>query len=386
MNITKSVAVADSLHPVRPVARLHAHAANVPRRLHGLGPAAAFVLLVCAGALSGCSNTANRPRVTPGPNAATSDAPLDVDSPVESSQLRERAIEMLVTAATSGAPEQRVNALEGLLAVPSRLGPVVALAVKDPSVAVRTVGAIVAGRARVPGSAPGIRPLLNDASQYVQAAAIYALTRLGENPDQTPLARMLKDASPRVRSHAAFVIGELGNTSAVPLLRDAQAAPTPGVGAAQARMMRLQLAEAMAKLGDQAAIQEIRAAIYPSSIEDLETAALAAQILGQVRDQPSRGNLIVLTALWNEKHEYYPPEIRLAAASALAKLGNPRGGFIAQEYAASNVAPQRAQAAAVFGETRLRENLGALAPLMRDADPLVRVAAAAGVLKITESQ
>ena len=79
-----------------------------------------------------------------------------------------------------------------------------------------------------------------------------------------------------------------------------------------------------------------------------------------------------------------PAEVRLAAAGALAKLGNPRGGFIADEFARSDQPTLRAQSALVYGETGRFEHLPALSVLVNDTNRLVQISAATAILKIVE--
>jgi HEAT repeat protein len=69
-------------------------------------------------------------------------------------------------------------------------------------------------------------------------------------------------------------------------------------------------------------------------------------------------------------------------AGALARLGNTRGTFLADQYASNEVPILRAQAAFVYGQIGRSENLGKLEVMMADSDPLVRLAAAAAVLQI----
>ncbi len=346
---------------------------------------ALMCLCGCQSSRPGAGNP--NPIASAGDNAAAKPvAPGEFDprDDVAVSQLRERAIELLLKATSSGQPEFRANAIEGLLNAPARLKPILPVALRDASAGVRTVAALATGRIKATDNAAALTPLLKDASPFVRAAAIYALTRLNEPVDPTPLATMLRESDTRVRAHAAFILGELGNPSALKMLRDAAGTSTPRSDPTQTRIMQLQFAEAMVKLGDERAISEIRAALYPAAPQDLEAATLAAQIIGQVRDQSSRGELINLTVANDQQQGRYPAETRLAAAGALAKLGNTRGGFIAAEYAVSPIATQRAQAALVYGETRLAEHLTLLARLMSDVEPGVRLAAAAAILKVTE--
>ena len=78
-----------------------------------------------------------------------------------------------------------------------------------------------------------------------------------------------------------------------------------------------------------------------------------------------------------------PAEVRLAVADALAKMGNTEGSFVADEFATSEIDAVRAQAATVYGRVGRSENLERLRRMMEDPSPLVRIAAAGGVLELT---
>ena len=243
---------------------------------------------------------------------------------------------------------------------------------------------VVVGKARLRNLSPALRPLLNDQSSFVRASAIFGLAKCGEDIDRSPLASMLlTDPSPRVRSHVAFLLGEMGERSALGLLHEAARISMPRASAAEMRLLQLQLAEAMVKLGEDDQIATIRAALYPSRPEDLEATALAVQIIGEIKDRGSIDELIYLSARKDETGNKMPAEVRLGVAGALARMGMKEGGFIADEYAANKFPPIRAQAAYVYGEIGRPESLARLEGFMADPDAMVRVAAAAGVLKST---
>ncbi|MFN0010618.1 MAG: HEAT repeat domain-containing protein [Phycisphaerales bacterium] len=327
-----------------------------------------------------------RPAARPMPMAApASTEPVRTEySAVDQSQLRERALQTLAAASMNPAAEQRANAIEALLPVPGRLEPVVRRAVADENLAVRAIAATAIGKARLKSSADFVRPLLNDPAPMVRMGAIYALARCGESVDQSPLAGFLRSPELLVRAQAAFILGEIANSTALPMLRDAARQASPRADPLQARLMYLQMAEAMIKLGDENAIHEIRAALYPARPEDLEATALAAQILGQVKDRGSQSQLINLVAIVDPQAGPMPPEIRLASAQSLAGMGWPRAAEVAAEHIASPSGPIRAQSALVLGATGQRANLPALAPLLTDPEPMVAISAAAAVLKITD--
>lgn len=106
-----------------------------------------------------------------------------------------------------------------------------------------------------------------------------------------------------------------------------------------ARNMQLSIAEALYKLGDPAAGDVIRAAIYPNTVQGFEQAALAAQIIGEVGDESAVAQLIRIVertrsgaAQATGPDDYlYPAELRLAA-SAAARLGYPDGWYVGERY------------------------------------------------------
>jgi HEAT repeat protein len=326
------------------------------------------------------TGSTNRPSATP---AAASDRAQMSD--VEAAKLREDALELLVSAGMSGAPEVRVNAIEALGWAPARLKQVAPAALADSNVAVRAVAAMSIARARVCELTPQVEPLVNDESALVKSAAIFAMRRCNSGVDPSPLAGLLfGDPSPKVRAHVAFIIGELGDRSAISMLRDAARDPLPRANPSEVRILRLQLAEARVKLGDDSAVPEIRSALYPARPEDLEVTALAAQVMGETKDKGAMDQLIFITARRNEQGQPFPAEIRLAAAGSVAELGNSKGGFIAQEYVSNPAETLRAQAAYVLGQTGRPEHLPTLAGLMKDTDARVRVSAAWAVVRITQ--
>lgn len=333
--------------------------------------------LATAGAalLAGCAanTSARRPVVAPAETFA---------SPVARSAVRERSLAMLSDAALGSDPLLQANALEALHPTPTRVEPYARAALMSENLGVRFVAAMTIGQLGLVESAPFVRPLLEDDSQMVRAGAIFALLKTTGDVDPSPLSAMLRDPNPRVRAQAAFVLGELGNPSAAPMLREAAKEMPSKAPLSEVRILRLQIAEALVKLGQMDAVETIRASLFPSRPEDLETAALAVQIIGQVNDRRSVDQLIYLTAL--KPPDRMPAEVRLGAAASLAQLGQPQGAFIADEYWLNEIPALRAQAAFVFGETGRVENLGKLDAMMNDEVGMVRIAAAAAALKVTE--
>ncbi|MFG0275102.1 MAG: HEAT repeat domain-containing protein, partial [Phycisphaerales bacterium] len=186
--------------------------------------ALAFLIIAIplfVGACAGRSQTAQQP---------------EAHTPIWRSQLRERALLLLAEAARDENALVRANALEGLAPVPMRARPFVFDALTDRNLGVRYAGAMLAGRLALPDAAPLLRDLQSDADASVRAASIYALSALRQPVDPGPLATMLLDGDVRTRAQAAFILGEMGNRSAVPLLREALMRPAPNARLSDVRL------------------------------------------------------------------------------------------------------------------------------------------------------
>lgn len=334
----------------------------------------------------------------PKPTEAT--PAVDFSSQVERSALRERAIEALVAASVAPEPVLRANAIEGLHPARNRAEDAVRAGLSDENAGVRFVAAYTVGKLKMRSSLAFVEPLLADSDPRVRAAAIFAHASNGRAIDPSPLGEMLHSEDPMIRAEAARILGELGNTSAIPMIK-AAAALADSRNRSRAidesllqreRVFQLQTAEALARLGDPEARDALRAALYPSSPEGLESAALAAQILGTLKDQKSARLLVNLVeerapvspgAKDPGPNRYaQPKEVRLAAAAALAQLGHADGMYVAEEYFDDAEAPVRAQATFVMACGRRRADLPRLDRAMQsDPSPVVRLAAAAAILR-----
>ncbi len=313
------------------------------------------------------------------------------DSPkpdaTQSNILRERAIAVIEEMAVSPDARVRANAMEAATLIPARAGELLERGVRDKSAAVCSVALMSAGRLRETAIKPEAEILLRADASFVRASAVYALVRMGAAVDRSPLADvLLNDPSLKARAHAAYVLGEIGDPSAMSLLRQAGRNRPARAGSAEFALFQLQVSEALVKLGEEAELNPLRAALYPAREEDLESTALAVQILGQVQDRGSVDQMIYLSASRDKAGNRMPAEVRLAVAGSLARLGLPQGNFIADEFAGHKTPTLRAQAAYVYGETGRSERLGVLEGLMGDAEPAVRVSAAASILKTVDRE
>jgi HEAT repeat protein len=305
--------------------------------------------------------------------------------PVERSRLREAGIAVLLELAASEDAQVRANAIEGLIPVPVRLEAVLPAALADENEGVRTVAGMAVGECELRGLISAVRPRLDDPSPYVRAAAIYALRACGEEVDPTPLGQMVtRDPSAKVRSHAAYLLGELADKGTSALLRDAAMQQVPRASAVENKVLQVQIAEALVKLGDTEQLHTIRAALYPSTPEELDATVLAVQVLGEQRDRPSAGQLHNLAVMRDPGGNPMPIEVRLAVAGALGALGNAEFEPVAMASIESGSDPERIQAAWALGEMATSAAVRALEGKLADPAPRVRVAAAAALLRAVE--
>lgn len=286
-------------------------------------------------------------------------------------QLRELAVKILIDASMSDIPLLRANALEGMQAAPDRALPLATRLLSDPNPAVRYVAVVTAGQLQFKSLAGSIRPLLKDDNPSVQAAAIYALRALGEKIDLTPLAGLLERRDTGLRANVAQLLGLLGDPSAVPMLRRAALQPMPRAGATDLAVVRIQIAEAMARLGDDESLDALRAGAF-SQFDEVRILAIVA--MGEVKDKRME---VALERLADNP----PVEIQIAAAGALARMGN-NGKLQTVLDAARNVNPiVRGQAAVNFAYFTDDRSLVMVRNMLVDEDPIVRVSAAAAVLR-----
>ena len=311
------------------------------------------------------------PRSTDATDAASPAAAVDALA------LRRRALSTLMTAASHKNPEIRTNAVEALQFVPGRALPVVHRALRDRHPAVRYAAAVTAGQLKFKSLTREIELLLRDPDRSVQAAARYALHAIGEPVDLTPLADLLMRPDPVLRGNVAHLLSLVGDQSAVRMLKRASASPLRRVEVEKESVVRVQIAEAIAVLGDDAAFDALRAGAYS---QFGEVRALSITAIGAVED------LRMIKAL-QQMLRIDPPEfaesaeVQLAAAGALARMGNTRGtGTVMRWMRDANVAV-RAQAAWVLGWHRDQGTLAWLERQLADSEPTVRVHAAASVLR-----
>jgi len=348
---------------------------------------ASFGACVLSVALIGCTGGGSSVTAPEG-GASVDRAPaLPALSADDRAALRAEALSYLQKMAADPYAGYRANAIEALQADPASGEAAARQGILDQNLGVRFVSAMAIGQHAYAGAAPLTHALLNDPDESVRAAAILALKRNGFDANLGPLADMLRSPSIRTRANAALVLGELGDTSAIPMLQEALGLPNPRATLAELHLVELQIAEAMVKLGADDALDRIRTQLYSRDPARGEVVVLAVNILGRLKDQQSKGEFVKLVAMWKKYRN--SAEIRLAALTALSQLGDPPTPDMILEYLDPASASQypvgvRVQAVNALGSIGTPEALTHVASIFRTSrEEFVRLQAAAWVLRLT---
>jgi HEAT repeat protein len=234
--------------------------------------------------------------------------------------LRTQAYRYLLRAIRSDVPSVRVNAIETFVQVaPSQGLPYFREYVLDPVPPVRGAACIALGVVMDHYSEPRVRQALGDEDKLVRLSAAFGMFRLANDPlERARLARRLADglhdANPLVRRHAAMLIGMTHDPGALELLRYFFRDDDEWV--------EYQVVESMALLGDEKAMEQL--VNYTFRANALRQ-ALALLALGKCGGP--RAEEILSYRLNNSDY----PEVKLAAAEGLGRLGQTDGLQVALE-------------------------------------------------------
>jgi len=307
--------------------------------------------------------------------------PVEMPSDPEAYEaLRAAAIDLLGQAFESPNPLLRANAIESMHPAPEAIDPLVRAALADENRGVRFVAAMTIGKLRKRNLAYLVEPMLDDPSDSVRAAAIFALRRCDLSVDLTPLALMVRSKDPEIRANAAVVLGMLGDPSALPMLREAVRVRSVRMPLARSRVVDLQIAEAMVRLGADRELEVIRAALFAPE-DQAEMVVLACLMCGRLNDVAYAAPLLDIAMRTGREQE--APEVRLAAVQGLAQIDPARAPApLAVPFLAHDRYDVRQQAAITLGWVGDRAYLPNLSALLNDPNALVQVAAAGAILRV----
>ncbi len=317
-------------------------------------------------------------------NNASLSRPMSAKSPIpvsNSSDWVRNARLVLDEASRNPDKLLRAHAIEAMQTDLTILEPAARRGLADREASVRFVSAMTVAKVRMPGASALLEPLKLDANDSVRAAAILALNRSGTETDPGPLARFIFSQSAELRGNAAMVLGELGNKSALIMLKEAAHQPMNRASSAMVRIVNLQIAEAIVQLGDISELDPIHAALFYRS-DQSECIQLACEISARLRDLAAVPMLQRLIEA--DGSDIRPIEIRLYAAIALCQIMQPPPSRLAELGVIAARDPNalvRVLGAKLLGVVGASETEPVLSKLLRDREPEVQVAAAGSILR-----
>jgi HEAT repeat protein len=338
-----------------------------------------MVFAIIAFLLAGCADRKPKDAVAymPADIKAPPRYPKAVNVPIDPA-LQASAVKEIESALHSSDEIIRGHAIETLK--DSKLPqaePAILAALGDRSRFVRKSAAFAAGELKLQSALGHLDPLLHagdgaapqEAMYALQErmAAIYAMHRLGVYTYSHEFEKTATDTRFPIRADTAFILGMLGEKSAIPILSQMLHNDTDV-------NVKLQAAEALWKLGEESGENALVEATVSNYASDVMIAVLA---LAEPRDTRLLGQIEGLY------HADYPQE-DLVCARAAGMLGSDSGYGFAMKGEESEDPRQRALAAMAFGDIGRTDAQPRLAKLLKDNDPDVRLAAAGAIVEIAE--
>jgi HEAT repeat protein len=334
--------------------------------------------LLAAGLLLGCQGRDKHPEgFMPGAPKSAPAYPAAVNVPVKP-ELQKQARAQIDQALSSNDEIIRAHALETIKDLQlTDAGDAVYAALRDRSPLVRMAAAITVGELKLARCGDRLPELLQSensaenptSAQQERMAAIFALHRLGDTQYSHEFEKTAFDARTAVRGQTAFLLGLLGDKSAIPIL-------VKILNTDKDANVRLQAGEALWRMGDERGEDALLAGTISSYASDQMISLLG---LAEPRDTRVVGHI---EGLFDSDYL----EVRLVAARAAGLLGSDHGYGIAAEGAKSVDPRQRTLAAMAFGGIGRADSQTYLAKLLQDSDPDTRLAAAGALLAIGKKQ
>jgi HEAT repeat protein len=325
-----------------------------------------IAMLAMTGMLSlgGCVDRAGlMAKEPPRPKQAPA-VPAPVKQPLDDA-LRASAREQIEGAMDSADPILRANGCEAAQeAMGADAADRIVSALRDASPLVRFAAAMSAGRLRLRAAYQHLLEMIDDPDASVRVGVRFALHRLGDTRFSHDLEKYARDPERTVRANTALALGLTGEKSALNVLRAMMTDREP--------MVRIAVAEAMWQLRDESGLNNLVEATVSRAPDDQIVATLA---IARPRDQRVsehvRGMLVSDYA-----------EVSLAAARGLGWLDSDEGYTIAMNATKSPDPRLKALSALALGAIGRSDAQSAIGPLLQDADPNVRLAAATGILEL----
>jgi HEAT repeat protein len=333
------------------------------------GPVVVWVsrvlLLSLVGAGVGCGGKGDSPkgREMP-PGKLPPGYPAAKDVPIDG-RLRAAADRELVAGLHAEQADVRAHAIEATRdATGDAHAKDLIAALSDPDPLVRYAACLAVGDLRLKDGREKLTVLTEDKDSGVRVVARYALHRLGYFKYSHDLEELAKSPEDAVRGTTALVLGMIGDTSALNVLRPMRHDYNPAV--------RQQAAVSMWRLGSQQGLADLIGLTVSPYQDDKKVVLLGLaaphnrQVIQHIR--------INLTE--------DAPEVCLVAARAMGMLGCDEGYGIAQKGVKSQDPRQRVLAALALGAIGRSDAQDMLRKLLSDSNADVRVAAAEAILQL----
>ncbi|MCP4451435.1 MAG: HEAT repeat domain-containing protein [Planctomycetes bacterium] len=246
--------------------------------------------------------------------------------------------------------------------------------INDPVVPVRFQALIAAGDMRYTMASRNIQQVYVDSQEdiNVKMAAAYALVQMGSPQHADYYRQQIKHPDSTIRANAALLIGKSGEESGLPLLEWAINDPKSD------GRVRLQTLESMARLQSPSAYEKIWTRLISAFADDRIVGIQAMALLKSQRAISAIGTML----------DDEVPEVRLAAAEQLGKLGDPIGESVVKEVLEKPISGDRAtqmrtkiMATLAVGEIESESLARYLPRLLKDPSRMVQLAAAKAVFR-----
>jgi HEAT repeat protein len=291
------------------------------------------------------------------------------------SQLQTKAYQVISECLNNPDPILRSNAAEVVGTVRlTPLMPRIAQLFNDPVVPVRFQALIAAGDMKYTMASSNIQQIYMTSQQdiNVRMAAAYALVQMGSLQHANYYKQQIKHTNPTIRANAALLIGKSGNRSDLPLLEWA-------INDSESNeRVRLQVLESLARLQSPNVYEKIWTRLISAFADDR---ILGIQAMAHLESYQA---ISAITTMLDDE----VPEVRLAAAEQLGKLGDPIGESAVKEVLEKPVSGDMAtqmrtkiMATLAIGEIDSDALAKYLPKLLKDTSKMVQLAAAKAIFR-----
>jgi HEAT repeat protein len=249
---------------------------------------------------------------------APSAPPALPETAVKIQSLKPSALLVLEAALKSNNTYLRSHAIEVVVQTLQKdMLPQVVKLTTDSSIVVRFAAATAMGDMQCFSCENVLVSMLNDTDINVRIAASYGLVKLKQPKYHDLIIAAAKNTDQTVRANAALLLGKLGNRDDIPLLYEVLN------DSESTDKVRMQAVESIARLGDERIYRTKLWALLISKFADDRVMGIRG--MGALNTPDAQGAIV--TMLQDDV-----PEVRLAAAEQLARLGDKRGEEQVVEY------------------------------------------------------